>query len=170
MAFPAGSFDMVCISNSLHHMARLDDTVAEMMRVLRPGGYFLAGEMYRDNQTEAQMTHVLMHEWWASIDTLNGIPHFSTFTREKTLNIIAALGLNELISGDYSFLDSDPMNKDVIDHINGAIDTYIGRAENIEGSSELIKQGEKLRERLQRVGFHRATSLLVLGRKPLISI
>lgn len=166
MAFPAGSFDMVCISNSLHHMARLDDTLAEMKRVLRPGGYFLVSEMYRDNQTEAQMTHVLMHEWWASIDTLNGIPHFSTFSRERILNLCADLGLEELISGDYSALDSDPMNKDVIDHLNGAIDAYIGRMENIEGTSRLVKRGEELRERLLRVGFHGATSLVVLGRQP----
>ena len=38
MAFFNGSFDMVCISNSLHHMARLDDTLNEMMRTLKPGG------------------------------------------------------------------------------------------------------------------------------------
>ena len=166
MAFYDCTFDMVCISNSLHHMARLDDTLAEMMRVLKPGGYYLVSEMYSDNQTEAQMTHVLMHEWWASIDTLNGVPHFSTFPREKILNLCADLGLEELISGDYSFLDSDPIEQKVIDHINGAIDTYIGKAENIENSTELVKRGDELRDRLHRVGFHRATSLAFLGRKP----
>ncbi len=170
MAFSGGSFDLVCISNSLHHMARLDDTLAEMMRVLGPGGYFLAKEMYCDNQTEAQLTHVLMHEWWASIDSLNGIPHFSTFSRESILSIIRTLGLNELITGDYSNLDSDPMNEEVIDHLNGAIDTYIGRMENLENCSELVKRGEQLRERLYSVGFHGATSLALLGRKPSSSI
>jgi len=108
MAFPEGSFDMVCISNSLHHLARLDDTLNEMMRALRPGGYFLVKEMYSDNQTEAQMTHVLMHEWWAAIDTMNGISHFSTLPREKILHMCEGLELEELITGDYSFLDSDP--------------------------------------------------------------
>ena len=170
MAFPAGSFDMVCISNSLHHMAKLDDTLAEMMRVLGPGGYFLVSEMYRDNQTEAQMTHVLMHEWWASIDTLNGVPHFSTFPREKILSIAQTLGLNDLITADYSNLDSDPMSKDVMDHTNGAIDTYMGRAKNIEDSSKLVKWGEELRGKLQSDGFHRATTLALLGRKPPISL
>jgi SAM-dependent methyltransferase len=166
MAFPEGSFDMVCISNSLHHMAGLDNTLKEMMRVLRTGGYFLVREMYNDNQTETQMTHVLMHEWWASIDTLRGVPHFSTFPRKKILHLCAALGLEELISSDYSFLDSDPMDKEVIDHVNGAIDTYIGRTEDLDNSSELVKRGEELRERLHNVGFHSATSLAVLGKKP----
>ncbi len=170
MAFRDGSFDMVCISNSLHHMARLDDTLAEMMRVLRPGGYFLVREMYSDNQTEAQMTHVLMHKWWASIDTLNGISHFSTFPRGKILRLCSDLGLEELISSDYSLLDSDPVDKETLDHVNGAIDAYIGRTEYLENNSELVRVGEQLRERLISVGFQGATSLTLLGRKPPISI
>ncbi|RKZ08275.1 hypothetical protein DRQ25_09475 [Candidatus Fermentibacteria bacterium] len=166
MAFPGGSFDMVCISNSLHHMARLDDTLAEMMRVLRPGGHFLVREMYCDNQTEAQMTHVLMHEWWASIDTLRGVPHFSTFTREKILQVCEELGPEELITGDYSFPGSDSMDKGTLDHLNGAIDTYIARIEGLESNSELVERGEQLRERLYSAGFQGATSLVLLGRKP----
>lgn len=166
IAFVEDSFDMVCISNSLHHMAGLDNTLKEMMRVLRPGGYFLVREMYNDNQTEAQMTHVLVHEWWASIDTLHGTPHFRTFTRKKILQTCEELGLEELIIGDYSFQESDPMDKEVIDHVNGDIDTYIGRMDDLEDNSELVKRGEELRERLHRIGFHCATSLAVLGKKP----
>jgi len=166
MAFPGGSFDMVCISNSLHHMARLDDTLAEMMRVLRPGGHFLAREMYCDNQTEAQMTHVLMHEWWASIDTLRGVPHFSTFPRKEILLVCEGLDLEEMIIADYSFLDSDPLDREVIDHINGTIDTYIARIEGLEDNSGLVERGEQLRERLYSAGFQGATSLVLLGRKP----
>lgn len=167
MALHDGSFDLVCISNSLHHMAKLDDTLTEMMRVLKPGGYFLAREMYRDNQTEAQMTHVLMHEWWASIDTLRGVPHFSTFPRKEILRMFGELGLEELITADYSFLESDPLDKETIDHVNGAINTYIARTEDLGNNSELRTRGEELREKLHRVGFHGATSLAVLGRKPL---
>lgn len=166
LAFPAGSFDMVCISNSLHHMARLDDALAEMMRVLRPGGYFLVREMYSDNQTEAQMMHVLMHEWWATIDTLNGIPHFSTFPRKEILLVCGGLDLEEMIVADYSFLESDPLDREVIDRINGAIDTYIARIEDPQSNSELARRGEQLRNRLHNVGFHRATSLALLGMKP----
>lgn len=166
LAFPAGSFDMVCISNSLHHMGKLDDALAEMMRVLRPGGYFLVREMYSNNQTEAQMMHVLMHEWWATIDTLNGIPHFSTFPRKEILLVCEGLDLEEMIIADFSFLDSDPLDREVIDHINGAIDTYIARIEDPHCNSELAERGEQLRKRLHNIGFHRATSLALLGRKP----
>jgi len=166
LAFPDGSLDMVCISNSLHHMEKLDNTLKEMMRVLKPGGYFLLSEMYSDDQTEAQMTHVLMHEWWASIDTLRGVPHFKTFSRDKILRLCERLGLNELVTADYSSLDSDPMSKEVLEHINGAIDTYITRLKDLGNNSDLVRRGEELRERLHKFGFHSASTLVALGREP----
>ena len=94
------------------------------------------------------------------------MPHFSTFTRERILQICEELGLEELITDDYSFPGSDPMDKGTLDHLNGAIDTYIGKAKDLEDNSELLKRGEQLRERLYSSGFHAATSLVLLGRKP----
>jgi SAM-dependent methyltransferase len=168
IAFPDDSLDLVCISNSLHHMSELDGTLKEMLRVLKPGGYFLVSEMYRDNQTEAQMTHVLMHEWWASIDTLHGVPHFSTFPRQDILDLCRGLGLEEFVSADYSSLEENPMDGEVIKHLDAAIDAYIGRTCDLEDNSELRATGEELRERLHSVGFHGATTLAVLGRKPVV--
>jgi len=165
IAFPAETFDMVCISNSLHHLTELTATLEEMKRVLRSGGFFLVNEMYCDDQTESQMTHVLMHEWWASIDMQLGTPHFSTFPKAGILRLCEELGLDELITSDYSSLQSDPKDKEVLNHVNGAIDMYLSKAENISNNSDLVERGEELRERLLRTGFHGATSLTALGRK-----
>ena len=63
--FPEGHFDTVCIANSLHHMADLPTVLSEMLRVCKPGGNFIISEMYRDGQSETQLTHVLLHHWWA---------------------------------------------------------------------------------------------------------
>jgi len=41
LPFPAGSFDVVCTARTLHHMARPEVVLAEMTRVLRPGGTML---------------------------------------------------------------------------------------------------------------------------------
>jgi ubiquinone/menaquinone biosynthesis C-methylase UbiE len=65
MTFADASFDTVCIANSLHHVAGLRRVLAEMTRVLRPKGRFIVAEMYCDGQTDPQMTHVLLHHWWA---------------------------------------------------------------------------------------------------------
>lgn len=41
LPFPPGSFDLVCTARTLHHVARPELVLAEMNRVLRPGGTML---------------------------------------------------------------------------------------------------------------------------------
>jgi ubiquinone/menaquinone biosynthesis C-methylase UbiE len=48
LPFASGSFDMVTCANSFHHYPRQDRAVAEMRRVLRPGGRLLIIDGYRD--------------------------------------------------------------------------------------------------------------------------
>ncbi|MCD4846900.1 MAG: class I SAM-dependent methyltransferase [Candidatus Aegiribacteria sp.] len=167
MAFKPEAFDMVCISNSLHHMSKLEDTLAEMLRVLRPGGYFLVSEMFRDGQTDAQMTHVLMHEWWAEIDTALGVSHNGTFRKDEILDICAipSLGLENMISQDYAFLDKDPLDPEAVEYIDGAIDMYVKKASGLDNFENLKIRGDELRERLHSTGFHGATTLVILGSK-----
>jgi ubiquinone/menaquinone biosynthesis C-methylase UbiE len=48
LPFPSGSFDIVTCSNSFHHYPRQDRAVAEMHRVLKPGGRLMIVDGYRD--------------------------------------------------------------------------------------------------------------------------
>ena len=55
MSFPDNHFDTVCISYSIHHLENIDTVLAEMYRVLRPGGNFIIQELYSDGeQTKAR--------------------------------------------------------------------------------------------------------------------
>lgn len=163
MALMDHVFDLVCISNSLHHMTDLKGTLEEMIRVLRPGGGFLVTEMYRDDQTETQMTHVLLHEWWAAIDRKSGIPHERTFTREEILGMMDSLDLQDVITREYSFLEGDPKEEGLLAGIDSAIDAYLTRLESAGGDPELHRRGDELRRRLHSTGFHGATSLALMG-------
>src|SRR4030042_393167 len=87
MDFPDGRFDTVCISNSLHHMSDLPRVLTEMKRVCKPGGHFIIAEMYQDGQCETQLTHVMLHHWWAAVDTAEGIIHHETFTRQQVVEL-----------------------------------------------------------------------------------
>jgi len=165
MDFPDNHFDTVCIANSLHHMIYLPRVLTEMMRVCKPGGHIIINEMYRDGQSETQLTHVLLHHWWAAVDTAEGITHHETFTRQQVVEIIEQLGCHHPKYYDMKDLESHPRDPELIRELDGIIDRYIQRSRVLEGGEELHQRGEALRQRAHEVGFHGATSLLVIGKK-----
>ena len=71
LGFPDNSFDVVCLVRALHHMtdATQARALAEMVRVLKPDGRGFVAEMYRDGQSETQMTDVLIHHWIAAVES-----------------------------------------------------------------------------------------------------
>jgi ubiquinone/menaquinone biosynthesis C-methylase UbiE len=49
LPFSSASFDIVTCANSFHHYPRQDRAIAEMRRVLKPGGRLMIIDGYRDN-------------------------------------------------------------------------------------------------------------------------
>ena len=99
LGFPDNSFDVVCLVRALHHMtdATQVQALAEMYRVLKPDGRFFVAEMYRDGQTEPQMTDVLIHHWIAAVETAAAGPaarwvHRETFHAPRSSASWRALG------------------------------------------------------------------------------
>ena len=165
MDFPDSYFDTVCIANSLHHMIYMPGVLTEMMRVCKPGGHLIISEMYRDGQSETQLTHVFLHHWWAAVDTAGGITHFETFTRQQVVEIIEKIGCHHLKYYDQKDLESDPRDPELIRELDGIIDRYIQRTQALVGGEQLRRRGEELRQRVHDMGFHGATSLLAIGEK-----
>lgn len=163
LEFKDSSFDLVSIANSLHHFDDPAAVLREMLRVLRPGGTLLLFEMYRDGQTETQLTHVQLHHWWAAVDRAHGIVHHETYTRDQLLGLLAPLSLTGLTLHDLSALDEDPHHPTVMRDLALVFERYLQRA---EGHPDLQERGRELRRRVEQVGFHSATSLLAFGCKP----
>lgn len=162
LTFEPASFDLVCISNSLHHFNDPSPVLHEMLRVLRPGGSLLISEMIRDGQTETQMTHVHLHHWWAAVDSVQGVVHRETYRRQDLVDIITSLGLESPIFFDLADLEEDPHNPEIQAELEPVFDCYHQRA---EGYPELQARGAELRQRVREIGFHSATTLLAIGRK-----
>jgi ubiquinone/menaquinone biosynthesis C-methylase UbiE len=163
--FQDGHFDMVCMAFSLHHMDNLPVVLAEMLRVCKPGGYFIISEMYRDDQCETQLTHVLLHHWWAAIDSAGGITHHKTYTRQEIIEIIEKLRLSSVEYYDLLDLDADPKDPQLILELDIIIDRYLQRTQGLQGEAALRVEGEQLRQRVHEVGFHGATTLLMIGQR-----
>ncbi len=166
LEFPDSSFDTVSICSSLHHLPSPLQALNEMKRVARPDGLLIVNEMYRDHQTDTQLTHVLLHDWWGRADTARGICHNPTYRRDEIVSMLQSLGLADLTLEDLVDLSDNPLAPDTLAEIDGVIDQYIH--ERIQGLPEedaLRAQGESLRERARRVGFHGASALVIIGRK-----
>ena len=162
LEFPDGSFDTVCVSNSLHHFTDPAPVLAEMLRVLRPGGHMIVNEMYRDGQSEEQMTHVLLHHWWASVNTVGGEVHRETYRRAEIIGILGSLALEDLRVVDLADPDEDPHGPEMVAGLEAAIDRHIALA---DGHPELQARGEALRARLHEIGVRSATQLLAIGQR-----
>ena len=163
-------FDTVCIANSLHHLADLPRVLAELDRVLKSGGQFIVSEMYRDGQTAEQQTHVELHHWWVAVDTAQGITHHETYTREQLIAIIATLNLHPVTLTDVCDLSGDPKDPELIQELGGIIDRYLERAAGLPQAAApqiaaLQPRGEQLRQRVQTIGFHSATTVIAVGTK-----
>jgi SAM-dependent methyltransferase len=161
LAYADASFDTACLSNSLHHFEDPEPVLAEMLRVLRPGGHVAVNEMYRDGQSEPQLTHVLLHHWWAAVGRASGEVHRETYERAAILAVVERLGLGDLSVYDFADAGEDPHDPSTIADLEGAIDRFQERAAD---RGDLRAQGEELRARLRTVGAMSATQLVAVGR------
>ena len=159
--FADASFDLVSISNSLHHVSDPCKTLAEMVRVLKPGGHFILYEMFTDNQTTEQQTHTLLHQWWGKVDTASGISHRSPYTRDELVKLIECSELSHWQLLDDVDLSGDPFDPESLNIIDKNIDKYLARTND----AALINEGVSLRQRMQTTGFQSATELFALGEK-----
>ncbi len=180
LQFEDESFDTVCISHSLHHLASIDKVMAEMKRVLKKGGNFILQELYCDGeQTEAQKVDELVHEWDARIDSLLGITHNKTLTRQEIRDVVHGLQLSEIEIFDSThpvdclfcerkYQCEDPRNQATFHDSINDIDDGIKRIENhpdLQARMRLMEDAQKIKEAIAKSGASPASYLFVLGRK-----
>ncbi len=164
LAFLDNTFDTVAISNSLHHLNNPSVVLSEMMRTLRPGGFFVIREMFSDgDQTLSQKTHTLLHNWWAATDSQNGVVHNHVYTEQEVRSTIESIGLVNPIFQISENLTGDPYSEELMSYLNKALEKYDQRA---SGCESLVKQGKEAKAHLIKYGFTGTRALIAVGTKP----
>lgn len=85
--FPDGVFDGAITRLSLHHIPAPGRVVAEMARVVRPGGWVLVSDIVADADGEASA-------WREEIERLRDPSHWACLTPERLRRIGVAAGLS----------------------------------------------------------------------------
>jgi SAM-dependent methyltransferase len=100
--FPDGSFDGAITRLSLHHIPAPERVVAEMARVVRPGGWVAVSDLAADEDGEAAA-------WREEIERLRDPSHWACQTPERLRKMGDAAGLvvdhEELVRVDIDFDD-----------------------------------------------------------------
>jgi ubiquinone/menaquinone biosynthesis C-methylase UbiE len=179
LKFEDSSFDTVCISHSLHHLDNIDTVLTEMKRVLKIRGNFILQESYCDgDQTEAQKADGLKHAWEARIDSLFGITHNKTFTKQRIMNIVNRLELRGLEVFDSThpidclfckrkYECEDPKNQATFHDSIKEIDDALKRVENcsdLEIRNRLKEEGERIKETIAEFGLASPSYLFIVGK------
>jgi SAM-dependent methyltransferase len=177
MTFQENQFDAVCSSYSIHHLENIDTVLAEMYRVLKPGGFFIIQEMYSDGeQTPAQQVDKLVHHLEVKVDSLLGIPHFETLTRQRLRNSVNKLGLSEVEVFESSWAVkclfcndaqdcTNPTRVDNVDSVLKQIDKALARVHEHSSYDKIRAEAESLKDRVKAHGSSQASVMYLFGKK-----
>ncbi|MBN2228365.1 MAG: methyltransferase domain-containing protein [Candidatus Thorarchaeota archaeon] len=177
MSFPDNHFNTVCISYSIHHLENIDTVLAEMYRVLKPGGSFIIQELYSDGeQTQAQRVDRDKHNLNVKIDTILGIPHFEALSRQELRDAVNKVGLSAVEVYESSWGVKclfckeapdceDPHRKENVDYVIKDIDADLARIIDHPSYDELRQVGESIKERVKVTGSSAASVMYFFGKK-----
>lgn len=164
MPFADDSFELVAISNTLHHIEDYDAVLSEMLRVLRPGGCFLVNEMFSDNQNPAQQTHFAQHSLEAKLDMLSGGFQRPTWEKGEIIDILSRLPLTDVRTAE--LLEEPEMDK----KLEGKTEKLAAEVEKkAAGRPELdalLAEAKRIQAQFAKTGIQRCTQLVYIGKKP----
>lgn len=164
LSYPDQSFDLVCISNSLHHLPDIEKTVSEMKRVIKPDGSLLFAEMQSDELDIRQVSHRLFHHFSAKIDRESGVYHQDTYTKQEILDLISKSCQLE-IDRTWHLINEQPGENtpEEIEQLLTVLDRQTGRISDPEKKAKLVAEAEEIKTYVRAHGFDSAPELIVIA-------
>jgi len=88
LPFPNNHFDLIGLSNALHHIENIPAVFKEIQRVLKKEGWLLVNEMNYDIPDNAQKMHQKCHAFRARVDNLHGRTHQPVWKKTDIVNAL----------------------------------------------------------------------------------
>jgi ubiquinone/menaquinone biosynthesis C-methylase UbiE len=163
LTYPNESFDVVCLSNTLHHLSDPKSIFEAMERVLKPGGTILVNEMISDGLNDKQLSHRKLHHFAAEIDRHFGISHQDTYPKAKVLGMLRRIsGKPILASWELQFgEDSEPGEAEIAGLI-ATVDRLLARLKDAPKEAYFKAKGERIKQYIKKHKFASATQIVTL--------
>lgn len=163
MEFADGTFEVVALSNTLHHIEDYDAVLHEMLRVLRPGGWLVINEMFSDGQNRPQQIHFAQHTLEAKLDMLSGGFQRPTWKKEEILAILSRLPLREVRTAE--LLEEPEMDRKLETKNAKLVELVEKKAAGKPEYEALLEEARQIQKDCAAYGIQRCTQLLYLGKK-----
>ena len=165
MTFEDNTFDLISLSNSLHHLSNPNQTLLEMHRVLKNDGFILINEMINEDLTNKQKSHMLLHHFSAKIDRLNGDIHNDTYSRNQIEEILLENNLFEIeVAYDLQVPTKTENTEEELNYIYNILDRLLQRAKQ-EYKKDLQTEANTIKTYIEENGYDGCTSYVVILRK-----
>lgn len=164
LEFEDGSFDVVSISNGLHHLPKLETSFSEIKRVLKPGGVILISELVSDNLRPSQENQKFYHHLRSYADRLAGLFHHETWPRQEILDIIKNNGIKVELDFDYfdgkNFITDTEPPEFWVNKLKKHFEILKGKPVY----HQLLPKVAEFRQRVYKDGMEHATNVVVVGK------
>jgi len=157
--FPKNYFDVITLSNSLHHLENTGKVFAQIKKIVKDNGFIIINEMFSDEQDNAQMTHVMLHHFFAGIDRETGGFHKNTFTKNQILEMVKEVFSGQIELMDYKNAKTEGIS---IEYLNEVIEKILAKVKDDNIREFYKKEAEKITNNFKQYGFELATQLLLV--------
>lgn len=164
LGFSDDSFDVVCLSNAMHHLADPTKTFSEMKRVAKPGGYILIAEIVSDGLNEAQENQKMFHHFKSFVDQKFGITHRETWTESEVIDILAANEIYPELTFPYNRMQKPVTDREQLDGWIQKFENHLDQLKVFPEYNEKAQLFESFKERLSVHGFQVARQVVVVGK------
>ena len=163
--FPENHFDIVCLSNSIHHLDNVEGTFRAMEKLVKPGGYLLFNEMMNDNLNDQQISHRLIHHFSAKLDREMNLTHNETYTRKEIVNIISKNSKYEVADFWDMEVPESEASQEEIDSMIRTVDILLMRVRDDILIAKYKEEAEEVKNYIRKHGVEACTQVLVIVKK-----
>lgn len=165
MDFPDQSFDVVCLSNAMHHLASTEKTFSEMKRVVKDNGWLVIAEIVSDRLNEAQENQKMWHHFKSYVDRKSGITHKETWTENEVLEMIQSAGIIPALTFPFNRMETPVTDPEKLQHWINQFATNLAQLKGLPEYDEKSALFELFKDRVKRYGFQLARQIVVVGQK-----